>query len=138
MSYLNTRGITINFEEWIEKRREEKEEYNWSIDNWVRDIHGLYYLDRKCNLSGFMTGPIATYRNTFCNAVTRKIDSLDEFILHCEEEFGEKHIFLYDLHYNVSMPTYSIILDPTTFEPEYLDRPIEHENTGWRIRYGEV
>jgi hypothetical protein len=59
-------------------------------------------------------------------------------ILHCEEEFGEKHIFLYDLHYNVGMPTYTKELDPTTFEPVYLDRPIEHENTGWRIRYGEV
>lgn len=136
MSYVNT-TITINFDEWIDKRKEQKEEHDWT-NLWFRDFHGLRYLDRKCNLSGFMNGPYATYRNNAVAAVSHNIDSLEEFILHCEGEIGEKHIFLYDLHYNVGMPVYYTKINPMTFEPEYLDTPIEHESKGWRIRYGEI
>jgi hypothetical protein len=138
MSYANT-SITINFDEWIDKRKEQKDDHDWQkVDIWIRDFQGLYYLDRKCNLSGFMNAPHATYRNNVVMATSHNIDSLEEFILHCEGESGEKHIFLYDLHYNVGMPKYYTILDPMTFEPEYLDTPIEHESKGWRIRYGEI
>lgn len=135
MSYTQTSGITINFDQWIEER-EQLDSNNGP--NWVRDIHGLRYLDHRCHLSGFMTAPVATYRGTYIQAVTVTIDSLDEFILLCEESIGEHHVFLYDLWYNVGLPRYYGAPNPNTFEPEFLDRPIEHTNQGWNIRYGQT
>jgi hypothetical protein len=133
MSYRQTSNITIDFDRWIEER--EKQD-NTNGPNWIRDIHGLRYLDHKCCLSGFMTSPVAEYRGTTIQAITVPIDSLDDFILMCEDAVGERNIFLYDLWYNVGMPEYYSVDE--AFEQVFLDRPIEHVTQGWKIRYGKT
>ena len=136
MSYTNTSGITIDFDSWIAER-EKQDTYNGP--NWVRDIHGLRYLDWRCKLSGFMSAPIATYRGEHIQANTISVDTLDDFILLCEEAVGEHHVFLYDLWYNIGMPVYySSCVDQVTFEPQFLERPEEHVTRGWKIRFGQL
>jgi hypothetical protein len=135
MSYRKTSNITIDFDRWIEDK--EKSQDN-DKGGWCRDIPGLRYLDQRCNLSGFMTGPVAEYRGSYFHSITVSMDSLDDFILLCEDAVGESHIFLYDLWYNVGMPLYYGDPDPMTFEPVFLDRPIEHVSQGWNIRYGRL
>ena len=135
MSYTQTSGITLDFDRWIEER--EKLE-NTNGPNWVRDINGLRYLDHRCHLSGFMTGPIAQYRGIHVQANSVSFDSLDDFILLCEDAVGERHIFLYDLWYNIGLPRYYGDPSPVTFELEFLDKPIEHITNGWKIRYGHT
>ena len=134
MSLTKTTGITLDFDNWISERSGKEQDNN---SNWRRDIDGLRYLDWRCNFTGFMMSPVATYRGYSFNAVTKPVDDLDEFILYCENCAGESHIFLYDLHYNIGMPQY-FKPDLTTFEPEFFDKPIEHQTIGWKIRFGQV
>jgi hypothetical protein len=139
MSYAKT-SVTINFDKWIEIREKDTEDNALRSDwngNWVRDISGLKYLDHKCNFTGFMNSPHAQYKGQVFMATTKHIYSISEFIIYCEEMIGDKNIFLYDLHYNVGLPRYFDI-DPTTFEPVFLDRAIEFPKTGWRVRFGEL
>ena len=134
MSYTKTFGVTINFDEWIENKSKQEDTFH---ANWTRDIDGLRYLDHKCNFSGFMTGPVGSWKGQDFHAITRNIDSIDEFVFHCEDLIGDKNIFLYDLYYTVGMPKYFEI-DPNTFEPVFLDRVIEFPRTGWKVRFGEI
>ena len=133
MSYAET-TITINFDQWIDNRNKDDDTHH---ENWRRDIQGLYFLDQKCHLAGFMTGPVATWKGMHVQAVTLEMNDLIEFVHYCEDNVGSKLIFLYDLHYNIGMPTYASF-DSNTFEPTYFDRPVEYEKAGWKIRYGEV
>lgn len=136
MSYTKTAGLTINFDDWLETRKQSIEPID-DLSTWRRDFDGLRYLDHKCNFSGFMTGPIATWKGEQVAAFTRHIDSIVEFVMYCEEMIGDKHVFLYDLHYNVGMPTY-YTLNPNTFDFAFLDTPIEFTKTGWKVRFAEL
>ena len=136
MSLTKTNGITLDFDNWLSERSGKEQDWD---SNWRRDIDGLRYLDWRCNFTGFMMSPIGTYRGYSFNAITKTVDDLDDFILHCENSAGERHIFLYDLHYNIGMPEYfeqDHSLDYV--DPKFFDKPVEHQTTGWKIRFGQV
>jgi hypothetical protein len=134
MSYAKTSNITIDFDSWIAIR----EKLPHEDANWHRDVEGMRYLDHKCNFSGFLSGPIATWKGHSFNAVTKYAESIDEFVFYCEEVAGNnRHIFLYDLFYNIGMPQY-FTLDISTFDPVLLDKIVEYPKSGWKVRYGQV
>ena len=134
MSYAKTSEITIDFDSWIKERAESNIQH--INTNWQPDINGLRWLDYKFQFTGFMTGPIAQYKGVRFQSVSLKIASIEDFLVYCESNVGEKHIFLYDLHYNIGMPDYGELDD--SFEFTFYDKPNFNNNAGWKIRYGEV
>lgn len=134
MSYKNTKGISIDFDGWVAS----KEASQSMIDQFTvrtTDIGGMYYLDSKIEFTGFMLGPVATYKGRAIEARSRKITNPEEFVEYCKNTNNK--IFLYDLIYHAGMPKYAEV-NLTTFEMEALETPIVTNTAGWTVRYGEL
>ena len=125
------KGITINYKDWM---LAVSGTVTTEIYRWLQLDAGLYLSDA---LDGYMTGPVAFYKNQPIEAMSIKIrgEELMDFKLRLKEESSTKYHFLYQ---PIWVPAYYQFstMNPLTFEVE-LKEPITLTEAHWIIRYGE-
>lgn len=135
----DTLGITIDFNEWYNLKKENKNESGLtSLDSLfagVVDWDGLIWLNQQIKFAGFMSGPLAVFHGVPVEAKTRVMDNPIEVVNYCKNT--KNHIFLYDFIFLPSKPEY-YTLNQDTFEQIWKDVPSVVPVGRWKIRFGEV
>ena len=134
MSWKNTSGITISFDEWVARCGLKEGGVVSSLTNSSTDIGAMHYIDSKYEFRGFMISPIAMYQGIPLEAKSKKFFNLDDFIIYCNASRGK--IFPYTVTYYPQWPKYTEL--DANFNAKLLDKLQMTEENHWLIRFSEI
>lgn len=133
-SYPPTESTYVDYEQYIKTVGNVLDPTITVLLHAYRDLHFITFLIAKFGLKYFLTAPVNLYNGKVFPAVSRKTKDYKDIInIFVEAEKENKNVFLYDLIYFPSHPSF-YTLDKNTFSPIILKEPVMSESY-WLFRY---